>query len=51
MKKKYFILRGESESGPSRLEYYDSEKKWKAGHPPKRYNRVSANWDPYTFDS
>ncbi|XP_035228178.1 insulin receptor substrate 1-B-like, partial [Stegodyphus dumicola] len=36
MKKKYFVLRTESESGPARLEYYDSEKKFKAGGPPKR---------------
>lgn len=31
MKKKYFILRGSSESGPARLEYYDSEKKFRIG--------------------
>ncbi|WAR16560.1 IRS1-like protein, partial [Mya arenaria] len=36
MKKKYFILRSTSSSGPSRLDYYDSEKKFKTGHLPKR---------------
>ncbi|CAG5133314.1 unnamed protein product, partial [Candidula unifasciata] len=36
MKKKYFVLRSTSSSGPARLEYYDSEKKFKAGQPPKR---------------
>lgn len=36
MKKKYFVLRTETPSGPARLEYYDNEKKWKAGTQPKR---------------
>ncbi|CAL1297195.1 unnamed protein product [Larinioides sclopetarius] len=36
MKKKYFVLRTESESGPARLEYYDNEKKFKAGSAAKR---------------
>ncbi|BFZ11299.1 hypothetical protein BsWGS_14338 [Bradybaena similaris] len=36
MKKKYFVLRSTSSSGPARLEYYDSEKKFKAGQLPKR---------------
>lgn len=36
MKKKYFVLRTESETGPARLEYYDSEKKFKAGGAAKR---------------
>ncbi|XP_055941228.1 insulin receptor substrate 1-like isoform X2 [Argiope bruennichi] len=36
MKKKYFVLRTESESGPARLEYYDNEKKFKAGSTAKR---------------
>lgn len=36
MKKKFFILRSTSSSGPARLEYYDSEKKFNAGHQPKR---------------
>lgn len=35
-KKKYFVLRSTSSSGPARLEYYDSEKKLKMGHPPKK---------------
>lgn len=35
-KKKYFVLRSTSSSGPARLEYYDSEKKLRAGLPPKR---------------
>ncbi|CAB3375979.1 Hypothetical predicted protein [Cloeon dipterum] len=36
MKKKYFLLRKESAKFPARLEYYDSEKKFKAGALPKR---------------
>lgn len=36
MKKKYFVLRGCSNSGPARLEYYDSEKKYRAGAGCKR---------------
>ncbi|GFO04453.1 insulin receptor substrate 1 [Plakobranchus ocellatus] len=36
LKKKYFVLRSTSASGPARLEYYDSEKKFKSGSPPKR---------------
>lgn len=36
MKKKYFVLRSDSESGVARLEYYDNEKKFKAGGPAKR---------------
>ncbi|XP_067142156.1 insulin receptor substrate 1 isoform X2 [Centruroides vittatus] len=36
MKKKYFVLRTETPTGPARLEYYDNEKKWKAGIQPKR---------------
>ncbi|KAH8022240.1 hypothetical protein HPB51_023118 [Rhipicephalus microplus] len=36
MKKKFFVMRKESEAGPARLECYDSEKKWKAGALPKR---------------
>ncbi|XP_077539421.1 insulin receptor substrate 1 chico isoform X1 [Haemaphysalis longicornis] len=36
MKKKFFVMRRESEAGPARLEVYDSEKKWKAGVLPKR---------------
>ncbi|XP_076457017.1 uncharacterized protein LOC143291183 isoform X2 [Babylonia areolata] len=36
MKKKYFVLRSTSSSGPARLEYHDSEKKYNAGLPPKR---------------
>ncbi|KAK3759187.1 hypothetical protein RRG08_028147 [Elysia crispata] len=35
-KKKFFVLRSTSASGPARLEYYDSEKKFKSGSPPKR---------------
>ncbi|CAG2221738.1 IRS1 [Mytilus edulis] len=31
-KKKYFVLRSTSSSGPARLEYYDSEKKLRADH-------------------
>lgn len=36
MRKKYFVLRGESAESSARLEYYDSEKKWRSHHPPKR---------------
>lgn len=36
MKKKYFILRSTSTSGPARLEYHDNEKKFKQGHAAKR---------------
>jgi len=36
MKKKYFILRATSSSGPSRLDYYDNEKSFQIGHLPKR---------------
>ncbi|XP_038052032.1 insulin receptor substrate 1-B-like isoform X2 [Patiria miniata] len=31
MRKKFFVLRCESSSGPARLEYYDTEKKFRAG--------------------
>lgn len=36
MKKKYFILTAGSETSPARLEYFDSEKKWKNGQTAKR---------------
>nr|XP_006823848.1 PREDICTED: insulin receptor substrate 1-B-like [Saccoglossus kowalevskii] len=36
MKKKYFVLRAQTKSGPARLEYYDSEKKFRANAAPKR---------------
>ncbi|XP_076307956.1 uncharacterized protein LOC143223638 [Tachypleus tridentatus] len=36
LKKKFFVLRTDSVSGPARLEYYDSEKKWRLGTFPKR---------------
>ncbi|XP_037777843.1 insulin receptor substrate 2-like isoform X18 [Penaeus monodon] len=37
MKKKYFVLRRETgPDSPARLEYYDSEKKFKAGAQPKK---------------
>lgn len=36
MKKKYFVLRSTSSSGPARLEYHDNEKKFKQGHAAKR---------------
>ena len=36
MKKKYFVLREESITGPARLEYYDTEKKFSNGVLPKR---------------
>ncbi|XP_033726589.1 insulin receptor substrate 2-like [Pecten maximus] len=36
MKKKFFLMRSTSSSGPARFEYYDSEKKFRNGQPPKR---------------
>ncbi|XP_077267406.1 insulin receptor substrate 1 chico isoform X3 [Temnothorax americanus] len=36
MKKKYFVLRGESPGCFACLEYYDSKKKFENGQPPKR---------------
>lgn len=36
MKKKYFVLRADSATSTACLEYYDSGKKWKNNHPPKR---------------
>lgn len=35
-KRKYFVLRDESKASSARLEYYDSEKKYRNGHAPKR---------------
>ncbi|CAG9788946.1 unnamed protein product [Diatraea saccharalis] len=36
MKKKYFVLRAETADCSARLEYYESEKKFRAGAPPRR---------------
>ncbi|XP_014250986.1 insulin receptor substrate 1 isoform X3 [Cimex lectularius] len=36
MRKKYFVLRGDSAEDSARLEYYDSEKKFRSNCPPKR---------------
>ena len=36
VKKKYFVLRDESVTGPARLEYYDKEKNFSSGVLPKR---------------
>ncbi|XP_070534210.1 insulin receptor substrate 1-B-like isoform X4 [Ptychodera flava] len=36
MKKKYFVLRSQTKSGPARLEYYDNEKKFRTNCAPKR---------------
>ncbi|OWF40143.1 insulin receptor substrate 1-like [Mizuhopecten yessoensis] len=36
MKKKFFLMRSTSSSGPARFEYYDSEKKFRNGQAPKR---------------
>lgn len=39
MKKKFFIIRGDSTDSSvstARIEYYDSEKKWRTNHTPKR---------------
>lgn len=35
-RKKWFVLRSETCESPARLEYYDSEKKFNGGQPPKR---------------
>ncbi|KAL8560834.1 hypothetical protein ACOMHN_032945 [Nucella lapillus] len=40
MKRKFFVLRSTSSSGPARLEYYDSEKKFSLGQPAKRSIRL-----------
>lgn len=42
MRKKYFVLRSESITGPSRLEYYDNEKKFRLGGEAKRTVPLSA---------
>lgn len=36
MKKKYFVLRAETSESSARLEYYESEKKFRAGAAPRR---------------
>lgn len=36
MKRRFFVLHVESESGEARLEYYSSEKKWRSGSEPRR---------------
>lgn len=36
MKRRFFVLHLESMAGDARLEYYSSEKKWKAGSEPRR---------------
>ncbi|VVC89790.1 unnamed protein product [Leptidea sinapis] len=36
MKKKYFVLRAESSESSARLEYYESEKKFRSGAAPRR---------------
>jgi len=38
MRKKFFVLREETAGGPARLEYYDTEKKWRNNALPKKYN-------------
>jgi len=40
MKKRFFILRGDSSEASARLEYYEDEKKWKKNHCPRRYSRL-----------
>jgi len=44
MKKKYFILFGDRDQNPARLEYFDSEKKWRNGQAPKRYISLQYSW-------
>ncbi|KAF0764399.1 insulin receptor substrate 1-like isoform X1 [Aphis craccivora] len=36
MRKKFFVLREETAGGPARLEYYDTEKKWRNNALPKK---------------
>ncbi|XP_069700000.1 insulin receptor substrate 1 isoform X10 [Periplaneta americana] len=36
LKKRFFILRGDSSEASARLEYYEDEKKWKKNHSPRR---------------
>lgn len=36
MKRKFFVLRGEAKDASARLEYYESEKKFKSGAAPRR---------------
>jgi hypothetical protein len=39
MKKRFFILRGDSPEASAQLEYYEDEKKWKKNnHSPRRYS-------------
>lgn len=41
MRKKFFVLREETaHSGPARLEYYESEKKWRNNASPKKYDII-----------
>lgn len=41
MRKKFFVLREETvQYGPARLEYYESEKKWRTNASPKRFNII-----------
>ena len=40
MKKRFFILRGDSSEASARLEYYEDEKKWKKNHCPRRYSQL-----------
>lgn len=41
MRKKFFVLREEISNGePARLEYYESEKKWRTNASPKRYKII-----------
>jgi len=44
MRKKFFVLREETaHGGPARLEYYESEKKWRNNALPKKYYMISKN--------
>ena len=40
MKKRFFILRGDSSEASARLEYYEDEKKWRKNHCPRRYSEL-----------
>lgn len=45
MKKKYFVLYTDSAYKNARLEYYDSEKKFKSGFTPKRIIKIKNCFD------
>jgi hypothetical protein len=48
MKKRFFILRGDSSEASARLEYYEDEKRWKKKHSPRRYSYTAIQLYSYT---